>query len=142
MCRMASCSPHVADQGTSCFRSLHELGGQETRVQRLNTCFARWRTRFVMSLGMLPDDLVPLLAAQKLGPEWVTMIWGREWRNPSPFTRQRALPCHGVAEEFARARSASHRPGDQFGWHRRASRNGEVADFWLGCRGQRPIRID
>lgn len=98
--------------------------------------------RFVMSLGMLPDDLVPLLAAQKFGAEWVTMIWGREWRNPSPFTRQRALPCHGVAEEFARARSASHRPGDQFGWHRRASRNGEVADFWLGCRGQRPIRID
>lgn len=98
--------------------------------------------RFVMSLGMLPDDLVPLLAAQKFGPEWVTMIWGREWRNPSPFTRQRALPCHGVAEEFARAGSASHRPGDQFGWHRRASRNGEVADFWLGCRGQRPIRID
>jgi hypothetical protein len=31
--------------------------------------------RFVMSLGMLPDDLVSLLAAQKLGSEWVTMIW-------------------------------------------------------------------
>ncbi len=33
------------------------------------------RLRFVMSLGLLPDDLVTLLTAQKLGPEWVTMVW-------------------------------------------------------------------
>ncbi len=33
------------------------------------------RLRFVMSLGLLPDDLVSLLAAQKLGPEWVALIW-------------------------------------------------------------------
>jgi PAS domain S-box-containing protein len=31
--------------------------------------------RFVMSLGLLPDDLLSLLASQQLGPEWVTMIW-------------------------------------------------------------------
>ena len=31
--------------------------------------------RFVMSLGLLPDDFVPLLKSQELGPEWVTMIW-------------------------------------------------------------------
>ncbi|HET7912673.1 MAG TPA: sensor histidine kinase, partial [Pseudolabrys sp.] len=31
--------------------------------------------RFVMSLGLLPDDLISLLDDQKLGPEWVTMIW-------------------------------------------------------------------
>src|SRR5436190_10770865 len=31
--------------------------------------------RFVMSLGLLADDLASLLAGQKLGPEWVTMVW-------------------------------------------------------------------
>jgi PAS domain S-box-containing protein len=31
--------------------------------------------RYVMSLGLLPDDLVSLLASQRLGPEWVTMVW-------------------------------------------------------------------
>ncbi len=31
--------------------------------------------RYVISLGLLPEDLVALLAAQKLGPEWATMIW-------------------------------------------------------------------
>jgi PAS domain S-box-containing protein len=31
--------------------------------------------RYVMSLGLLPDDLLALLAAQNLGPEWVTLIW-------------------------------------------------------------------
>jgi two-component sensor histidine kinase len=31
--------------------------------------------RFIMSLGLLPRDLVVLLASQKLPPEWVTTIW-------------------------------------------------------------------
>ena len=31
--------------------------------------------RYVMSLGLFPDDLVALLASQKLGPEWVTLFW-------------------------------------------------------------------
>ena len=31
--------------------------------------------RYVVSLGLLPDDLVALLKSQKLGSEWVTMIW-------------------------------------------------------------------
>jgi PAS domain S-box-containing protein len=31
--------------------------------------------RFVMSLGLLPADLAELLAGQKLGPGWVTMVW-------------------------------------------------------------------
>jgi len=31
--------------------------------------------RFVLSLGLLPDELVSLLAAQKLDPQWVLMIW-------------------------------------------------------------------
>jgi PAS domain S-box-containing protein len=31
--------------------------------------------RFVMSLGLLPEDLLALLAAQKLDPKWVTLIW-------------------------------------------------------------------
>jgi two-component sensor histidine kinase len=31
--------------------------------------------RYVMSLGLLPDDLVALLTSQELGPEWVTTIW-------------------------------------------------------------------
>jgi PAS domain S-box-containing protein len=33
------------------------------------------RVRYVMSLGLLPDDVSALLDAQKLGPEWVTLIW-------------------------------------------------------------------
>jgi PAS domain S-box-containing protein len=33
------------------------------------------KVRYVMSLGLLPDDVVALLNAQKLGPEWVTLIW-------------------------------------------------------------------
>jgi len=31
--------------------------------------------RYVMSLGLLPDDLVALLTSQKLDPQWVTLIW-------------------------------------------------------------------
>jgi PAS domain S-box-containing protein len=31
--------------------------------------------RYVMSLGLLSDDVSALLNAQKLGPEWVTLIW-------------------------------------------------------------------
>jgi two-component sensor histidine kinase len=31
--------------------------------------------RYVMSLGLLPDDLLALLSSQKLGPKWVTKIW-------------------------------------------------------------------
>ena len=33
------------------------------------------QVRYVMSLGLLPDDLVALLKSQKLGSEWVTLIW-------------------------------------------------------------------
>jgi YbgC/YbaW family acyl-CoA thioester hydrolase len=33
------------------------------------------RVRYVMSLGLLPDDLVILLTSQNLDPEWVTLIW-------------------------------------------------------------------
>jgi two-component sensor histidine kinase len=33
------------------------------------------RVRYVMSLGLLPKDLVGLLASQNLGPEWVTTVW-------------------------------------------------------------------
>jgi PAS domain S-box-containing protein len=33
------------------------------------------KVRYVMSLGLLPDDVSALLNAQKLGPEWVTLIW-------------------------------------------------------------------
>jgi two-component sensor histidine kinase len=31
--------------------------------------------RYVISLGLLPDDLVALLASQNLGPEWVALVW-------------------------------------------------------------------
>ncbi|GEM_PF-1008633 len=31
--------------------------------------------RYVMSLGLLPDDLLALLKSQNLGAEWVTLIW-------------------------------------------------------------------
>lgn len=33
------------------------------------------QVRYVMSLGLLPDDLVELLKSQQLGAEWVTLIW-------------------------------------------------------------------
>src|SRR5437763_907311 len=33
------------------------------------------QVRFVLSLGLLPDDLSPLVAGPGLGPQWVTMIW-------------------------------------------------------------------
>jgi PAS domain S-box-containing protein len=33
------------------------------------------QVRYVLSLGLLPEDVVALLNAQKLGPEWVTLIW-------------------------------------------------------------------
>ncbi|MGB9078783.1 MAG: ATP-binding protein [Terracidiphilus sp.] len=33
------------------------------------------KVRYVMSLGLLPEDVSALLNAQKLGPEWVTLIW-------------------------------------------------------------------
>src|SRR6266540_4324133 len=33
------------------------------------------KVRFVLSLGLLPSDLAALLSGQKLGPEWVTMVW-------------------------------------------------------------------
>jgi PAS domain S-box-containing protein len=33
------------------------------------------QVRYVMSLGLLPDDLVALLTSQNLGSEWVTLIW-------------------------------------------------------------------
>lgn len=31
--------------------------------------------RYVLSLGLLPDNLLSLMASESLGPEWVTMIW-------------------------------------------------------------------
>jgi PAS domain S-box-containing protein len=33
------------------------------------------QVRYVMSLGLLPGDLVALLNSQKLDPQWVTLIW-------------------------------------------------------------------
>src|ERR1041385_7615907 len=33
------------------------------------------QVRYVMSLGLLPDDMIALLNSQKLDPEWVTLIW-------------------------------------------------------------------
>jgi signal transduction histidine kinase len=33
------------------------------------------QVRYMMSLGLLPDDLLALLNSQKLDPEWVTLIW-------------------------------------------------------------------
>ena len=33
------------------------------------------QVRYVMSLGLLPEDLLALLKAQNLEPEWVTLIW-------------------------------------------------------------------
>jgi PAS domain S-box-containing protein len=33
------------------------------------------QVRYVMSLGLLPEDLVRLLQAHKLGSEWVTLVW-------------------------------------------------------------------
>ena len=33
------------------------------------------QVRYVMSLGLLSDDLIALLNAQKLEPQWVTLIW-------------------------------------------------------------------
>ena len=33
------------------------------------------RLRYMMSLGLLPEDLTALLASQRLGPEWATTIW-------------------------------------------------------------------
>jgi PAS domain S-box-containing protein len=33
------------------------------------------QVRYVMSLGLLPDDLVALLTSQNLGSEWVMLIW-------------------------------------------------------------------
>jgi hypothetical protein len=58
--------------------------------------------RFIMSLGLLPRDLVALLASQNLAPEWVTTIWDA---NGTILARSRdndrylgkALP-HGMRE--------------------------------------------
>jgi two-component sensor histidine kinase len=36
---------------------------------------AQGQVRYVMSLGLLPENLVALLASQRLGPEWVAMVW-------------------------------------------------------------------
>ena len=33
------------------------------------------QVRFIMSLGLLPDDLEKVLSGQKLGSAWVTLIW-------------------------------------------------------------------
>jgi len=33
------------------------------------------QVRYVMSLGLLPDDMLALLKSQKLGAEWVTLVW-------------------------------------------------------------------
>jgi PAS domain S-box-containing protein len=33
------------------------------------------QVRYVMSLGLLPDDVLALLKSQKLASEWVTLIW-------------------------------------------------------------------
>jgi len=48
--------------------------------------------RYVMSVGLLPDDLVALIKAQNLGPEWVTIVWDTRGvilarsRNSEQFT--------------------------------------------------------
>jgi PAS domain S-box-containing protein len=34
------------------------------------------QVRYVISLGLLPADLAELIAGQRFGPEWVTIIWG------------------------------------------------------------------
>jgi PAS domain S-box-containing protein len=33
------------------------------------------QVRYMMSLGLLPDDLIALLTSQELEPQWVTLIW-------------------------------------------------------------------
>jgi signal transduction histidine kinase len=33
------------------------------------------QVRYVMSLGLFPDDVLALLNSQKLSPEWVTLVW-------------------------------------------------------------------
>jgi two-component system, sensor histidine kinase len=38
------------------------------------------KVRYVMSLGLLPDDVVALLASQKLDPGWVMLIWDAHGR--------------------------------------------------------------
>jgi PAS domain S-box-containing protein len=36
------------------------------------------QVRYVISLGLVPEDLLELLKAQNLGPEWVTLVWDRK----------------------------------------------------------------
>jgi PAS domain S-box-containing protein len=72
---------------------------------------------YVMSLGMLPDHLSALLAEQKLGSEWVSLVWDRknivlarsednlrytgktlpnDWREPGPGAVVQTTNLDGV----------------------------------------------
>ena len=47
------------------------------------------QVRYVMSLGLLSDDLIALLTSENLGPEWVTLVWDR---NGAILARSRDNP--------------------------------------------------
>jgi two-component sensor histidine kinase len=36
------------------------------------------RVRYVLSLGLLPEDLLPILEGQKLDSQWITSIWDKQ----------------------------------------------------------------
>jgi len=69
--------------------------------------------RFVMSLGLLPADLVELLAGQRLGPEWVSMVWDKNGvvlarsRDNERYTGTTLPPGMREHEERAMVRTAN-----------------------------------
>ena len=92
-----------------------------------------------MSLGLLPDDLLPLLSSQKLGPEWVTMIWDSHGailaRSPDNARYIDKLVPQNLREHAQRAivRTTNLDRADVL------HATGAVAGFGLGHRGKRTI---
>lgn len=74
------------------------------------------RVSYVMSLGMLPDDLTALLTEEKLGPEWVSLVWDRKSivlarsRNNPQYTGK-PLPQNWREEDEAAAVRATNLDG-------------------------------
>ncbi len=64
------------------------------------------QVRYVMSLGLLPDDLLALLRSQELGSDWVTLIWDANGVILARSRGQRALCWHAASAAHARTGSA------------------------------------
>ena len=84
--------------------------------------------RYVMSLGLLPEDLLGLLQDQHLEAGWKTEIWDRKGVDPGGFARARALARQDGAGPLAHAAARPTRRGPEprrasACWRLRASRH-------------------